>query len=417
LYAVTSLRSVLPMVAGYPAKRQDLTIATTFEFDTSCAADQQTQIKQANSDALLLAIAALQDSRELLADGESGKYVAFDTQATVDCWSIPDKNGPYQQRIFDTFYRATHAYRGSGWSDWWNDKYVFVFCRDVDNSYKENSVAYTVTNFSNAYPEIIYCPNFFKLVPPHSSTVNKIRGDVTEQMKLNVRNLRSQATTALHECLHIRNFAAQVCQGGCFDTSQVLGGEVQPTYKAGRAKLLAQRDAEAAASTNDNYVYFAMSNWMQQNFGTYPIYPHVWDSSKTLIENQAIEDQEPGSPGSLQSWELDDNSNAYPGEAIVDISPAPASDYPAWYQPVINAASATTVPELDVPPETQLAYATPDIDSVVCQTTDDPPQVTDCVHAFGSVDQFPSEGALEGKLGSTWWAGVSNSTMKLRDLS
>jgi len=189
------------------------------------------------------------------------------------------------------------------------------------------------------------------------------------------------------------------------DTWQYIGRFRERTYKAGAAKLLAQKDPSRAANTNDNYAYFAMSRFMEKTFGTYPPFPRVWDNTKSKTENRAIEDQEPGAPPRQQEWDSVEDSGV--GDDTATANPAAASAYPTWYQPAIKAAASPTIPSLAIPDSTGVALAGPNIDSVVCQTTADSPVIADCVHAFGTLNSYSGTGALHGKKGGKWWAGVS----------
>lgn len=98
---------------------------------------------------------------------------------------------------------------------------------------------------------INYCPEFLEELESHSVKVKQIGDDPSGLMKENVRNLRSQATTALHEWLHIKNAPAECCRGGCNSTAQMINGGIESvyTYKAGRAISLANRDPFRAAWT------------------------------------------------------------------------------------------------------------------------------------------------------------------------
>jgi hypothetical protein len=186
-----ALTSTFQLASGLPGKRQDVSITTTFNIDQSCTPAQQAIIKQANTDALALANAALDSGREILGTTNAGgKTINFQTQAAIDYWGPPSLNVPYRQRIFDTLYRATQTYRGTGWSDWWNNRYVTVFCHDVYNTCG-TSPAYTVTK-NVLYPQMVFCPAFFANLSSHGDMLNKIQQDTRGQMKLNVRNLRSQ---------------------------------------------------------------------------------------------------------------------------------------------------------------------------------------------------------------------------------
>jgi hypothetical protein len=62
-----------------------------------------------------------------------------------------------------------------------------------------------------------------------------------------------------------------------YDHNQTIGNGDQKvaTYKPGLAKLLAARNVDNATNTNNNYVYFAISRFMQKRFGVYPPYPRI----------------------------------------------------------------------------------------------------------------------------------------------
>lgn len=157
-------------------------------------------------------------------------------------------------------------------------------------------------------------------------------------LQQNVANLRSQATTFLHELLHINWGTAQECKGlnACSDNKQKIGGESVKTYKAGRAKLLAQRDVQTAAWNNDNYAYYAMTKCMEKRYKKYPKYPAAWDPSKTREENENKEKKEPGAPAVINDLEGDDDKTTDGPEVGGPVYPA--SNYPDWYQPMVKAA-------------------------------------------------------------------------------
>ena len=183
------------------SKRQDqnVSVETTFDIDQSCSSDQSNAIQQANKDALALAQAGLEDAKELLIQGQQDYYVDFTTEAAIDYWGPTDLNAPYQQKIFDTLYRATQAYRGWGWDDYWANRRVTVLCHDTsDSECAGSSPAYTQSESNQLYPVIIFCPPFFNNLSSHNDLVNKIKEDTTDQMKLNLRNLRSQGKKTVY---------------------------------------------------------------------------------------------------------------------------------------------------------------------------------------------------------------------------
>jgi len=194
-YVVLSLVALgFTLVSAIPGKRQDVNVLTTFNIGPSCNSEQSAAITQANKDALTLANYALDNAKELLATTNTiDKYIDFGSQAAQDYWGL---SSPYQQRIFDTLYRATQSYRGSGWSDWWNSRYVNVACSESSKACGTGP-AYTVTDRGDTYPTIIFCPTFFGNLSSHGDMVNRINQDTTGTMKLNVRNLRSQGETLI----------------------------------------------------------------------------------------------------------------------------------------------------------------------------------------------------------------------------
>lgn len=241
----------------------------------------------------------------------------------------------------------------------------------------------------------------------HDEAVKKI--DKHPELQQNVANLRSQATTFLHELLHINWGTAQECDGGqaCLDHWQEIGGKLVPSYKSGRTKLLAQRNAEQAAWNNDNYAYYAMVKFMEKKWKKYPKYPAMWDPTKSRKENEDREKKEPGATSVINDFEKSDvYDQGRNGPAIRD-PVYPASAYPDWYQPLMKGSFNDRTPDLRQPTGNKLTYNGPNINDVVCETSNGSPEIEDCVHAFGSLKSFPTLGALHGKKGGTWWAGVS----------
>ena len=143
-------------------------------------------------------------------------------------------------------------------------------------------------------------------------------------------------------------------------------------------------------NTNDNYVYFAQARYMQELFGTYPVYPKAWDVNMDRSQNRQRQNSEPGAFG-VQTWELpDQNDISSDNSESVTSNPVPPKPFP-------NSQSNLT----------PLSYAQPNFNNVLCETTAGSPKIADCVHAFGSLYGAPQLGALHGKKGGTWWAGVS----------
>jgi hypothetical protein len=214
LLSILAFASLLKLSLG-----QDVSIQTSFIFTNSqCNSEQEKTIRQALSDALILANAALDDSGELLSDsGGNHKYINFDTEAAIEYWGPPSENLGYRQSVVDTFIKATQARRGWGWSDWWNSRYIRMHCDDVDDECEGDvAVAYYKNATANyMYPGIVWCPAWFKYLRDHAGLVWDIEHDLTGQKRPNARNMRSRGASALHELLHVRDSNAEICQGGC----------------------------------------------------------------------------------------------------------------------------------------------------------------------------------------------------------
>ncbi|KAF2108591.1 hypothetical protein BDV96DRAFT_605644 [Lophiotrema nucula] len=405
----------LPLLAASLAVRQDdgdVHIQTTFQIDQGCSKDQTKIIEQGQKDALELAKAVFDDCSELKTTADHHKCINWESQAVADYFGPKAMNRGQRERIYDTFNKAIDTKRHF-WSDWWNDRYVFVFCRDIRKACRDDSPGYTLTNdATHGYPYIVYCPAFFKSLSDHQTLVDKIKKDESGQKKLNVKNLRSRATTVLHEWLHIKGYSSTVCEGGCDDTDQWIGpngNEKVQTYKAGRTKLLASKDVEKAARTNDNYAYFAMSMWMQKNFDTYPPYPKMWDNSKSRKDNEENEKSEPGNPDptapDTAALELEDSAQ---GDASTTNQPYAKETYPDWYWPVLENLDKPETPQLNVPAwEVPVLQVTPDVEAGHCQTDDQSSTIDDCYAALGQLtDSLNMVPPLSGGEGYEW-AGIS----------
>ena len=306
--------------------------------------------------------------------------------------------------------KAANAYPGWGLSDWWNNRYVMLSCIDHAGECKSGKYAayFDSQKRDYGYPLVVFCNEFFQKLVSHSDAVSNI--DKNKDLQQNVANLRSRATTFLHELLHINWGTAQECAGekACTDHWQVIGNDLVPTYKTGRAKLLAQREVESAAWNNDNYAYYSMVKFMEKRWKKYPKYPARWDPTKSRAENEKKEKSQPGAPPNVDV--LDDEGANY-NEAVngpeVKNTVYPSSAYPQWYQPLMKASFDDPTPDVSQPTDSKLNYHGPDIKDVTCETSDKSPLIEDCVHAFGSLKVAPDLGALHGKKDGTWWAGVS----------
>ena len=94
---------------------------------------------------------------------QAAKTINFKTAAAIDYFGPPEMNVAEQQRVVDTFYRATQTYRGISWSDWWYDRKVNVSCnmKSYGDDCGTDGIAFTVTEGDERYPLIVYCDSFF----------------------------------------------------------------------------------------------------------------------------------------------------------------------------------------------------------------------------------------------------------------
>ena len=203
--------AVAPAASLGRRQDDDVSIQTTFLIDSSCSEENKIDIEQAHRDGVEFAKAALESCHDDLTT--SAPCLKMNTRAAIDYWG--PKRADEQAKIFYTLYRASVAESGWGLSDWWYDRYVNVTCSDPTGGCDPNTPAYVPKRNTGRYPIINYCPAFFKNLTSHEEQWKKIQDDQTGQKKLNIRNLRSRATTALHELLYIKGYPAEVCEGGC----------------------------------------------------------------------------------------------------------------------------------------------------------------------------------------------------------
>jgi hypothetical protein len=412
-FLVFALAPSLLEASTLPFRRQDVGVYTTFLIDDSC---DKAVVQKAHDDAVKMASGALDIEHDELST--LLKYVInWNGAATIDYFGPPSTNNAYREHILRTILLSSDAYRGWGLSDWWNDRYVTVTCNDPKTDCGTSSPAYTVNDENEKYPLINYCPTFFKNLTSHDDMWNKIQSGPAD-MKKNIRNLRSQATTALHELLHINShWTSNVCAGGCVDSFQRLDGgkEKVRTYKAGRAKLLAKRDVQQASMTNDNYAYWVMSRWMEKQTGTYPQYPLAWDPAKSRADNEKGEEKEPGAP-TAAAFDIEDSPSGG-DDTDVNADLTPADRYPEWYKPILDTAQGDTVAtEVNQPPYDEPTPKDAPPDSVVCETTEGSPLYFDCVHAF-TFNDFRGNTVHKGKKDEDYWEAVSSPPMSFSSRS
>ncbi|KAI9749029.1 MAG: hypothetical protein M4579_007031 [Chaenotheca gracillima] len=413
LLAATTIASPTPVADPDPPT---LTAQTAFTQYVSCSQDEVNILNQNVKDAAALANTGLDYINDDLTTGTYPQYghqqVDFSKQAAIDFFGPESQNGPYQQRIFDTMLKASNAYPGWGYSDWWKDRYVALSCIEAPNtkSCDGTTPAYFSHRHDYGYPLVVFCPEFFNVLRSHADVVKDV--DQNKDLQQNVANLRSRATTFLHELLHINWGTAQECAGesACLDHFQIIGNKPVLSYKTGRTKLLAQRNVKQAAVNNDNYAYYSMVKFMEKRYKQYPKYPAAWDPTKSRSENEDREKKEPGTPPNVALDELEGNDvdGDTGGGTPVSDNKYPSSAYPDWYQDLVNASFDDDVPDLAQPTTNDLTYNGPDMSAVICETSDGSPDMEDCVNAFGTLKIAATMGPLQGKKGGNWWAAYVN---------
>ncbi|KAL9598124.1 MAG: hypothetical protein Q9219_004680 [cf. Caloplaca sp. 3 TL-2023] len=412
LFSIITVKVLASPTPADDTPRRDVSILTGFQYK-DCSADRVNILKQNINDAVALASAGLDEVRDELVDEKYPQWnhqqVDFSKQAAIDFFGPEKQNGPYQVFIFDAMLKAANAYPGWGFSDWWNSRYVQISCKDELNECGDTTPAYTANSVKKyKYPLVVFCPVFFTKLPSHSDVVAKI--DKNKNLQQNLANMRSRATTFMHELLHISWGTAQECSGenACTDHPQKIGGKNVLSYKTGRAKLLAQRNVEDASKNNDNYVYYSMAKFMEKRWKQYPKYPTAWDPDKSRTDNENRDKKQPGAPSVLEALEGGSQNQA---KEPTDDPVYSADQYPEWYKPLVTRNFEDKTPDVTQPSERGISYNGPENieEGVVCETSDGSPDIQDCIHAFGSLRVSPQLGPLNGKKGGTWWAGYVNS--------
>jgi hypothetical protein len=195
LLAALQLATCVPLASPQKSPSGEISTQTSYLFDASCNDAQKEIIRQAHLDALVLANAALEECDRGLGATDLEPCVDFNSRAAIDFWGPGSRNGPYQQHIFYTLWRATQAYPGWGFSDRFYERYVNVTCFNPEE-HCGGSVyryaGYTANDLWRKYPQVNYCPGFFDRLQSHADRVAAIQNDASGQKKWNLKNLRSR---------------------------------------------------------------------------------------------------------------------------------------------------------------------------------------------------------------------------------
>ena len=107
-----------------------------------------------------------------------------------------------------TLTRASYAYRGSGWSDCWTDRYVELNCDGSLTRSCATRHVLAVTSNSNknfGYPLITFCEPYFKPLPSFETVLKNLDSNTNKHLRVNVVNLRNQGKSSCQGVGHITN--------------------------------------------------------------------------------------------------------------------------------------------------------------------------------------------------------------------
>ena len=99
-----------------------------------------------------------------------------------------------------TLTRASYAYRGWGWSDWWSNRYVELNCDGslTTSCAKGNVLAATSNNNKDfGYPLITFCDLYFSNLPSFDTVIKTLDSNTNQDLRLNVLNLRNQGKSRI----------------------------------------------------------------------------------------------------------------------------------------------------------------------------------------------------------------------------
>ncbi|KAL9115648.1 MAG: hypothetical protein Q9227_000016 [Pyrenula ochraceoflavens] len=313
----------------------DFKVLTSYLFN-KCSESQQNVLKQAITDANIIAYSGV---KELAGPaGTPIDWIDFSHEAAIDFFGPQNKNGGQRDKIFTTLTRASYAYRGPGWSDWWNGRYIQLNCDEsiLDGCLYKDRIVFAGNSNKNKdfnYPLITFCGAYFDILPSFDEALDRLEGSGDKDRELNTLNLRNKAR----------------------DNIMYFGPDKERTkaYRPGATKLLAKQNVQVAANNNDNYVFYSLAWFMLRRYGKYPQYPTAWDPSKTVAENLAAQAKQPGNPPPLKDPDTtDDDINEDDPADLVPVTDLlyDPSEYPDWYKPIVTANQPTSLPAVTPPP-------------------------------------------------------------------
>lgn len=99
-----------------------------------------------------------------------------------------------------TLTRASYAFRGWGWSDWWNKRYVQLNCDEsLSKSCALGNVLAVTSNYNKdfKYPLITFCSIYFDKLPSFDEAIKDLDNSNDKDRQNNALNLRNQVESIL----------------------------------------------------------------------------------------------------------------------------------------------------------------------------------------------------------------------------
>ncbi|KAL8770318.1 MAG: hypothetical protein Q9209_003954 [Squamulea sp. 1 TL-2023] len=281
--------------------QSDFGILTSYFGYAGCSDDQKKQLVQAQKDAVMLAQNAVKSP------GINFK----NDPAAIDFFGPADETNQRgtRQHIIDQLTGVSNSFPGSGVSDWWNNRYVDLWCHDDKDSACDGAAAYTrLKSNKDKFPTIVFCPGFFDKQARPSLADAKATIDKNSVLKGWVSALQSQAIDKVGP------------KGLKKETS---------AYKPGRGKLLAMTKDQGPERASQNTK------------------PRAWNPELSIDDNKKNDELPPG-PYRILADDLenpDTSPEADDGTETLEIAADnlfPDSAYPQDYISIYGSPSQHT---------------------------------------------------------------------------
>lgn len=187
-----------------------------------CNKDQKKALKAAVTDANIIAYAGL---KRLARPGAAPiDWLDFSHEAAIDYFGPSSRNGGEQNKIYSalifvavdsdcriillillaTISRASYAYRGWGWSDWWSGRYVQLNCdTTITTTCSKGTVNAFTSNYNKdfKYPLITFCDRYFNVLPTFDKALKDLDSANDKGKQQNLLNIKNQGETTEAGCL------------------------------------------------------------------------------------------------------------------------------------------------------------------------------------------------------------------------